>query len=80
MPARDEDWLLVVEEPLKDTVDLGHAGYSARAPARGPKIPDAYKLKDGTIIQWRNASRPGGERTDIFPAGGNGMKVRLPGE
>jgi len=47
---------------------------------RGPKIPDVYKLKDGTIIQWRNASRSSGETIDIFSAGGKGMKVHLPGE
>jgi hypothetical protein len=40
MPARDGDWLLVVQELLKDTVDLGHAGYLTARP-RGPKIPDA---------------------------------------
>lgn len=34
MPARDGDWLLVVEELLKDTVDLGHAGYLAYQAAR----------------------------------------------
>ncbi|UGQ11073.1 hypothetical protein LO772_30400 [Yinghuangia sp. ASG 101] len=32
--ARDRDWLLVVEELLKDTVDLGHAGYLAYGTAR----------------------------------------------
>ncbi|MFF4732297.1 hypothetical protein ACFY3M_45020 [Streptomyces mirabilis] len=32
--ARDGDWLLVVEELLKDTVDLGHAGYLAYETAR----------------------------------------------
>ncbi|MFG2359707.1 hypothetical protein [Streptomyces sp. NPDC048521] len=34
MPARDGDWLLVVEALLKDTVDLGHAGYLAYHAAR----------------------------------------------
>ncbi|MFF8786710.1 hypothetical protein [Streptomyces sp. NPDC015125] len=34
VPARDGDWLLVVEELLKDTVDLGHAGYLAYQAAR----------------------------------------------
>ncbi len=34
MAARDGDWLLVVEELLKDTVDLGHTGYLAYATAR----------------------------------------------
>ncbi|MFE0775388.1 hypothetical protein [Streptomyces sp. NPDC058861] len=31
---RDGDWLLVVENLLKDTVDLGHAGYQAYTAAR----------------------------------------------
>ena len=51
-----------------------------RLPARGPKIPDVYKLEDGTVIQWRGASRSGGETIDIFPTEGKGMKVHLPGE
>ncbi|MCX4783882.1 hypothetical protein [Streptomyces sp. NBC_01264] len=34
MAVRDGDWLLVVEELLKDTVDLGHAGFLAYATAR----------------------------------------------
>jgi hypothetical protein len=34
MTARDGDWLFVVEELLKDTVDIGHAGYLALATSR----------------------------------------------
>lgn len=34
MAARDGDWLFVVEELLKDTVDIGHAGYLAFETAR----------------------------------------------
>ncbi|MDX3695024.1 hypothetical protein PV726_32740 [Streptomyces europaeiscabiei] len=34
MAARDGDWLFVVEELLKDTVDIGHAGYLAYQAAR----------------------------------------------
>ncbi|GAA2230309.1 polymorphic toxin-type HINT domain-containing protein [Streptomyces indiaensis] len=49
-----------------------------RLPARGPKIPDVYKLPDGTVIQWRTSSRSGGETIDIFPVTGKGMKVHLP--
>ncbi|MFF5573046.1 polymorphic toxin-type HINT domain-containing protein [Streptomyces luteogriseus] len=51
-----------------------------RLPARGPKIPEVYKLADGTVIQWRTSSRSGGETIDIFPVGGKGMKVHLPDE
>ncbi|WP_432029959.1 polymorphic toxin-type HINT domain-containing protein [Streptomyces sp. 1222.5] len=49
-----------------------------RLPARGPKIPDVYKLPDGTIIQWRASSTSGGETIDIFPVTGKGKKVHLP--
>lgn len=34
MPARDGDWLFVVEALLKDTVDIGHTGYLAFEAAR----------------------------------------------
>nr|WTB28227.1 hypothetical protein OG781_00375 [Streptomyces sp. NBC_00830]WTB35854.1 hypothetical protein OG781_46205 [Streptomyces sp. NBC_00830] len=34
MSARDGDWLFIVEELLKDTVDIGHAGYLAFEAAR----------------------------------------------
>ncbi|MFE0327414.1 polymorphic toxin-type HINT domain-containing protein [Streptomyces sp. NPDC058960] len=51
-----------------------------RLPARGPKIPDVYKLPDGTIIQWRASSASGGETIDIFPVTGKGKKVHLPSE
>ncbi|MGW3201457.1 polymorphic toxin-type HINT domain-containing protein [Streptomyces sp. NPDC001118] len=51
-----------------------------RLPARGPKIPDVYKLPDGTIMQWRASSASGGETIDIFPVTGKGRKVHLPSE
>ncbi len=66
-------------EDMRKAFDRWTTG-AEKLPARGPKIPDVYKLQDGTVIQWRNASRSGGETIDIFPSGGKGMKVRLPGE
>lgn len=51
-----------------------------KLPARGPKVPDVYKLPDGTVIQWRTGSKSGGETIDIFPPSGKGMKVHLPDE
>ena len=45
--------------------------------ARGPKIPDVYKLEDGTVIQWRVGSRSGGETIDIFPPSGKPQKVHI---
>lgn len=49
-----------------------------RMPARGPKIPDVFQLPDGTVMQWREASRSGGETIDIFPPNSKGLKVHLP--
>ncbi len=48
-----------------------------RLPARGPKIPEVYRLSDGTIIQWRVASRSGGATIDIFPPNSGGLKVHV---
>ncbi|WP_328665753.1 hypothetical protein OG905_01535 [Streptomyces sp. NBC_00322] len=62
---------------MRGAFDKWTAG-AQRLPARGPKIPDVYKLADGTVIQWRTASRSGGETIDIFPVTGKGMKVHLP--
>ncbi|SOE47767.1 X-X-X-Leu-X-X-Gly heptad repeat-containing protein [Streptomyces sp. OV198] len=62
---------------MRGAFDQWTAG-AQRLPARGPKIPDVYKLADGTVIQWRTSSRSGGETIDIFPVTGKGMKVHLP--
>jgi hypothetical protein len=51
-----------------------------RLPARGPKIPDVYQLEDGSTIQWRLASRSGGETVDIRTPDGQQLKVHLDGE
>jgi RHS repeat-associated protein len=46
-------------------------------PSRGAKIPDVYKLEDGTVIQWRIGSRSGGETIDIFQPGVKPLKVHI---
>jgi hypothetical protein len=43
VPARDGDWLRVVEELLKDTIDLGHAGYMAYATPVGARTSAASR-------------------------------------
>ncbi|WP_353353179.1 RHS repeat-associated core domain-containing protein [Intrasporangium sp. DVR] len=50
-----------------------------RLASRGPKIPDVFRLRDGTVIQWRTTSASGGETIDIFPMDGNPLKVHLDG-
>ncbi|MEC4016557.1 polymorphic toxin-type HINT domain-containing protein [Streptomyces sp. H27-D2] len=46
-------------------------------PARGDKIPEVYKLSDGTVVQWRKASKSGGETIDIFTPGKKPRKVHV---
>ncbi|SNY29461.1 hypothetical protein [Paractinoplanes atraurantiacus] len=63
-------------EELRGYFDRWIAGAEPQ-PARGPKVPEVYKLPDGTIIQWRLSSRSGGETIDIFRAGERDRKVHL---
>jgi hypothetical protein len=63
-------------EELRAYFDRWTDGAEAQ-PARGPKIPEVYRLADGTIIQWRLSSRSGGETVDIFRAGERDRKVHL---
>ncbi|MFC8949506.1 hypothetical protein [Streptomyces rochei] len=51
MPARDGDWLVVVEALLKDTVDIGHAGFLAFEAAR----QHAHAAQDPAITASREA-------------------------
>lgn len=46
-------------------------------PARGPKIPEVYRQGDGTVIQWRTASKSGGSTIDIFPPNSKGLKIHV---
>ncbi|MEU7890653.1 DNRLRE domain-containing protein [Microbispora bryophytorum] len=46
-------------------------------PGYGPRIPERYKLSDGTEIQWRTASRSGGATIDIRLPDGRQLKVHL---
>jgi hypothetical protein len=48
-----------------------------KLPARGPKVPEVYKLDDGTVVQWRTISVSGGETIDIFPSAGRPLKVHI---
>ncbi|MFE9860507.1 polymorphic toxin-type HINT domain-containing protein [Streptomyces sp. NPDC005780] len=66
------------EQTMRDAFERWTAG-AERLPARGPKIPDVYRLEDGTVIQWRTASASGGATVDIQPSvGGKPLKVHLP--
>ncbi|MFF5639506.1 polymorphic toxin-type HINT domain-containing protein [Streptomyces sp. NPDC012825] len=66
------------EETMRGAFERWTAG-AEQLPARGPKIPDVYRLPDGTVIQWRTASASGGATIDIQPgAGGKPLKVHLP--
>ncbi|GAA2090908.1 RHS repeat-associated core domain-containing protein [Streptomyces albiaxialis] len=64
-------------EELQEQFDSWTEG-AEKLPARGPKVPDVYKLEDGTIIQWRTASTSGGETIDlIFPDSNKARKVHI---
>ncbi|MFD9265381.1 hypothetical protein ACFWB1_26590 [Streptomyces goshikiensis] len=47
------------EETMRGAFERWTAG-AEQLPARGPKIPNVYRLQDGTVIQWRTASTSGG--------------------
>ncbi|MEU9234464.1 polymorphic toxin-type HINT domain-containing protein [Streptomyces subrutilus] len=69
-------------EELRATFERWTEG-AERLPARGPKVPEVYKLPDGSVMQWRLSSKSGGETIDIVPPGGNPKKpwkVHLPDE
>ncbi|MFE7595472.1 polymorphic toxin-type HINT domain-containing protein, partial [Kitasatospora sp. NPDC057512] len=68
------------EEAMRALFERWTAG-AERLPARGPIIPDVFRLKDGTVIQWRtkSSSPPHGATIDISPgSGGKDLKVHLP--
>lgn len=46
-------------------------------PPRGPKVPEVFKLDDGTVVQWRTGSRSGGETMEMFPPRARPQKVRI---
>jgi RHS repeat-associated protein len=46
-------------------------------PGFGPKIPERYKLPDGTEFQWRTASKSGGATIDIKMPDGSILKVHV---
>jgi len=63
-------------DEMRATFDAWSVG-AERLPARGPKIPDVYRLPDGGVIQWRAGSTTGGPTIDILPVGGAPRKVHL---
>ncbi|MFF9635483.1 polymorphic toxin-type HINT domain-containing protein, partial [Streptomyces bacillaris] len=66
------------ERAMRDAFERWTAD-AEQLPARGPKIPDVYRLEDGTVMQWRTASASGGATIDIQPGnGGKPWKVHLP--
>ncbi|MFY1633364.1 polymorphic toxin-type HINT domain-containing protein [Solwaraspora sp. WMMB335] len=64
------------EDELRDLFGRMTNG-AEQLPARGPKIPEVYRQADGTVIQWRGASRSGGATIDIFPPNSKGLKVHV---
>lgn len=46
-------------------------------PSPDPKIPEVYRLSDGTRVQWRTSSTSGGPTVDFFPPVGKAMKVHV---
>ncbi len=66
------------EQTMRAAFDRWTAG-AEKLPARGPKVPEVYRLEDGTVIQWRTSSASGGSAIDIQPgSGGKALKVHLP--
>lgn len=61
---------------LRDVFSSWTAGAERIAP-RGPKIPEVYRLPDGTELQWRLTSMSGGETIDIIPTSGPRRRVHL---
>lgn len=64
------------EAELRQLFDQWTQG-AQRMPARGPKIPDVFRLPDMTVIQWRTSSRSGGATIDIFPPNEKALKVHV---
>lgn len=63
-------------DELHDTFNAWTVG-AERLAARGPKVPDVYRLPDGGTIQWRTTSATGGPSIDIFPVSGRQRTVHL---
>ncbi|MCP2237485.1 RHS repeat-associated core domain-containing protein [Prauserella halophila] len=61
---------------LQMTFDSWIVG-AERLPARGPSVPNVYRLPDGGTFQWRTSSRTGGPSIDIFPVKGRQRTVHL---
>ena len=64
---------------LRTLFDHWTAGAQKLPPRGEGKIPDVFKLDDGTTMQWRVDSESGGETIDIFPVRPEKLKVHLDG-
>ena len=61
---------------LRQTFEAWAVG-AQRLQARGPKVPDVYRLPDGTVLQWRTGSKSGGSTIDIFTGDVRPRKVHV---
>jgi len=69
--------LVDTPEELRNLFDKWTEG-AEKLPARGPKVPEVYKLEDGTVIQWRTSSTSGGETIDmIYPESNKPRKIHI---
>ncbi|MET9863673.1 DUF6531 domain-containing protein [Streptomyces smyrnaeus] len=69
--------LVDTPEELRNLFDKWAEG-AEKLPARGPKVPEVYKLEDGTVVQWRTSSTSGGETIDmIYPESNKPRKVHI---
>ncbi|GAA4869875.1 hypothetical protein [Saccharopolyspora cebuensis] len=64
------------EDELRGLFDKWTNG-AEQMPPRGGKVPEVYKLDDGTVVQWRTGSKSGGATIDIIPQSGKPMKVHV---
>jgi hypothetical protein len=75
--GRQADVRILPDETALRTMFDRWTQSATRLPARGAKIPEVYRLDDGTVIQWRTTSKTGGATVDIVPPGGPQLKVHV---
>jgi hypothetical protein len=64
------------EAELREFFDSWTEG-ATQVPGSPPKIPERFKLPDGTMVQWRTSSASGGATIDIVTPGSGMRKVHL---
>lgn len=64
------------EAELREFFDSWTEG-ATQIPGSPPKIPERFKLPDGTMVQWRTSSASGGATIDIVTPGSGMRKVHL---